>query len=655
MREARQAAEAACLSAAEAHTRARSAESAACQSASHHDRSLRYLADELESLNGLLAILYASADSARDSAREGDGGDGDGGWAEMGGNGGGVGGSASGQSQIWVETWGGAVGGAQGGARVSSIGAEPAIAVEASALDGALEPTIGGTTSIERREEAGGLAVAVADACGREAAAATVTAANVNVDAADDEADDHEEEDDDEAAAAADGTASPGRFGAPTPMMTPCAVLAARDGAAVEASALDGAVEATPQWLRQAASALYGAVEASALFGARTTPSAAASAAAATRAATSSPTSAPSAAATSAVASDSVVASPPAPTEPPTPSRPPTTTPSGPPTTTPYWPPTTTPRWPPTTTPSQPPIVLSPESPAAEEARPPWALHRAPTTAPLPYVQLEGLPFAEALALLASPSPAITNGRRPAPSSWASSRPDEAAHNGAGRVVASALAPTPLQWPPWTPTAPPEMPSPASSGAQASAATAEAPVAVLAPTTALASVMVPTTALASVISPTTALAAEGAATRTPPPAATPSAVVGEHAAPEAACVGVVVGRVPSGVPHPVSETSPLPDGLALPAFLSASLLHPSRRPNGYVPTSARARLSSRGREPFKARVAKRVVLGTYSQLRPGAFHGGAQACAATHPQEDLRSDCSLRRAQSRHTTRDGAM
>ena len=69
VREARQAAEAACLSAAEAHTRARSAESAACQSASHHDRSLRYLADELESLNGLLAILYASADSARDSAR----------------------------------------------------------------------------------------------------------------------------------------------------------------------------------------------------------------------------------------------------------------------------------------------------------------------------------------------------------------------------------------------------------------------------------------------------------------------------------------------------------------------------------------------------------------------------------------------------------
>eukprot|EP00900_Chrysochromulina_parva_P016664 jgi/Chrpa1/2499/Chrysochromulina_OHIO_Genome00013617-RA len=480
-------------------------------------------------------------------------------------------------------------------------------------------------------------------------------------------------------------------------MMTPCAVLAARDGAAVEASALDGAVEATPQWLRQAASALYGAVEASALFGARPTPSAAASAAAATRATTSSPTSAPSAAATSAAATsaaapaaaaaaaaatsaaarDSLVASPPVPTEPPTPSQPPTTTPSG--------PPTTTPRWPPTTTPSQPPIVLSPESPAAEEARPPWALHRAPTTAPLPYVQLEGLPFAEALALLASPSLAIADGRRPAPSSWASSwapswapppvpderderatpltapswaRPDEAAHNGAGRVVASALAPTPLQWPPWTPTAPPEMPSPASSGAQASAAaaTAEAPVAVLAPTTALASVMVPTTALASVISPATALAsvispatalasvispatalaAEGAATRTPPPAATPSAVVGEHAAPEAACVGVgvVVGRVPSGVPHPVSETSPLPDGLALPAFLSASLLHPSRRPNGYVPTSARARLSSRGRELFKARVAKRVVLGTYSQLRPGALQGGAQACAATHPQDD---------------------
>jgi hypothetical protein len=322
------------------------------------------------------------------------------------------------------------------------------------------------------------------------------------------------------------------------------------------------------------------------------------------------------------------VASPRVPTEPPTPSQPPTTTP--------YGPPTTTPRWPPTTTPSQPPIVLSPESPAPEEARPPWALHRAPTTAPLPYVQLEGLPFAEALALLASPSPANANGRRPAPSSWA--RPDEAAHNGAGRVVASAPAPPPLQWPPWTPTAPPEPPSPASSGAQASAAaaTAEAPAADLAPTTALASVLAPTTALASVISPTTALVAEGAATRTPPPAATPSAVVGEHAAPEAACVGVgvVVGRVPSGVPHPVSETSPLPDGLALPAFLSASLLHPSRRPNGYVPTSARARLSSRGREPFKARVAKRVVLGTYSQLRPGALQGGAQACAATHPQDD---------------------
>jgi hypothetical protein len=61
---------------------------------------------------------------------------------------------------------------------------------------------------------------------------------------------------------------------------------------------------------------------------------------------------------------------------------------------------------------------------------------------------------------------------------------------------------------------------------------------------------------------------------------------------------------------PASETSPLPDGLALPAFLSASLLHPSRRPNGYVPTSARARLSSRGREPFKAelRHAQRRIL-----------------------------------------------
>ena len=124
--------------------------------------------------------------------------------------------------------------------------------------------------------------------------------------------------------------------------------------------------------------------------------------------------------------------------------------------------------------------------------------------------------------------------------------------------------------------------------------------------------------------------AEGAATRTPPAAATPSAVVGEHGAPGAAWVGVVlgslggvvvgstggggVGRVPSGVPHPVSETSPLPDGLALPAFpsavLSTSLLHPSRRPNGYVPTGARARLSSRGREPFKAelRHAQRRIL-----------------------------------------------
>jgi hypothetical protein len=81
------------------------------------------------------------------------------------------------------------------------------------------------------------------------------------------------------------------------------------------------------------------------------------------------------------------LASPPGATEPPTPCRPPTTT----------------PRWP--------PIVLSPESPAAEEARPPWALHRAPTTAPLPYVQLEGLPFAEALALLASPSPATLERR----------------------------------------------------------------------------------------------------------------------------------------------------------------------------------------------------------------------------------------------------
>ena len=105
-------------------------------------------------------------------------------------------------------------------------------------------------------------------------------------------------------------------------------------------------------------------------------------------------------------------------------------------------------------------------------------------------------------------------------------------------------------------------------------------------------------------------------------AATPK----KHHAPEAASVGEVLGggRVPSGVPHPVSETSPLPDGLALPwalpAFQSASLLRPSRRPNGYVPTSARpngyvptsarTRLSSRRREPFKAelRYAQRRLL-----------------------------------------------
>ena len=95
-------------------------------------------------------------------------------------------------------------------------------------------------------------------------------------------------------------------------------------------------------------------------------------------------------------------------------------------------------------------------------------------------------------------------------------------------------------------------------------------------------------------------------------AATPK----KHHAPEAASVGEVLGggRVPSGVPHPVSETSPLPDGLALPwalpAFQSASLLRPSRRPNGYVPTSARTRLSWRRREPFKAelRHAQRRLL-----------------------------------------------
>ena len=509
MREARQAAEAACLCAAEAHTRARSAESAACHSASHHDRSLRYLADELDSLNGLLAILYAAADSAR----EGDEGSGEGGRAEIGGSGD-AGWNAAGQFQGRVETGDGAVGGARDGARVSSID---------------VEKTIGGPTSIERMKEAGGLAVAVADALGRENTAATLTTADVNVDAAedeadgdeadgdeaddddadDDEADGDDERDDDEAAAAAVDPVSPGRFGAQTPMMTPYGVLAARDGAfaAAEGGETPGptvAVEATPQWLRQAASALFGAVEATSFFGARPTPSAAA----ATRATISSPTNAPvaaatsaaasttsaaasttsattAAAATSAAASNSLLASPPVPTQPPSlhayahhsapslvPAQPPT--------------------------PSQQPLVLSPESPAAEEARPPWALHLPPTMAPLPYVQLEGLPFAEALALLAST------------------------------------------------------------------------------------------------------------------AATPK----KHHAPEAASVGEVLGggRVPSGVPHPVSETSPLPDGLALPwalpALQSASLLRPSRRPNGYVPTSARpngyvptsarTRLSWRRREPFKA-------------------------------------------------------
>ena len=530
MREARQAAEAACLCAAEAHTRARSAESAACHSASHHDRSLRYLADELDSLNGLLAILYAAADSAR----EGDEGSGKGGRAEIGGDGD-AGWNAAGQSQGRVETGDGAVGGARDGARVSSID---------------VEKTIGGLTSIERmKEEAGGLAVAVADALGRENTAATLTTADVNVDAAEDEADgddadddeadgddadgddadddeadgdeadDDDERDDDEAAAAAVDPVSPGRFGAQTPMMTPSGVLAARDGAfaAAEGGETPGptvAVEATPQWLRQAASALFGAVEATSFFGARPTPSAAA----ATRATLSSPTNAPVAAATSAAASTtsaaasttsattaaaatssaastSLLGSPPVPTQPPSlhayahhsaPSLVPTQPP----------------------TPSQQPLVLSPESPAAEEARPPWALHLTPTMAPLPYVQLEGLPFAEALALLAST------------------------------------------------------------------------------------------------------------------AATPK----KHHAPEAASVGEVLGggRVPSGVPHPVSETSPLPDGLALPwalpAFQSASLLRPSRRPNGYVPTSARpngyvptsarTRLSSRRREPFKAelRHAQRRLL-----------------------------------------------
>ena len=567
VREARQAAEAACLCAAEAHTRARSAESAACHSASHHDRSLRYLADELDSLNGLLAILYAAADSAR----EGDVGSGEGGRAEIGGSGD-AGWNAAGQSQGRVETGDGAVGGARDGARVSSIDMEPTIGgpTLGGARDGArvssidVEKTIGGLTSIERmKEEAGGLAVAVADALGRENTAATLTTADVNVDAAEDEADDDDADDDeadgddadddeadgdeadgddaedeadgddadddeadgdderdeDEAAAAAVDPVSPGRFGAQTPMMTPYGVLAARDGAfaAAEGGETPGptvAVEATPQWLRQAASALFGAVEATSFFGARPTPSAAA----ATRATISSPTNAPVAAATSAAASTtsaaasttsattaaaatssaastSLLGSPPVPTQPPSlhayahhsapslvPAQPPT--------------------------PSQQPLVLSPESPAAEEARPPWALHLTPTMAPLPYVQLEGLPFAEALALLAST------------------------------------------------------------------------------------------------------------------AATPK----KHHAPEAASVGEVLGggRVPSGVPHPVSETSPLPDGLALPwalpAFQSASLLRPSRRPNGYVPTSARpngyvptsarTRLSWRRREPFKAelRYAQRRLL-----------------------------------------------
>ena len=528
VREARQAAEAACLCAAEAHTRARSAESAACHSASHHDRSLRYLADELDSLNGLLAILYAAADSAR----EGDEGSGEGGRVEIGGSGD-AGWNAAGQSQGRVETGDGAVGGAQDGARVSSID---------------MEPTIGGPTSIERVEEAGGLAVAVADALGRENTAATLTTADVNVDAAEDEADGDEadddeadgdnERDDDEAAAAAVDPVSPGRFGAQTPMMTPYGVLAARDGAfaAAEGGETPGptvAVEATPQWLRQAASALFGAVEATSFFGARPTPSAAA----ATRATISSPTNAPVAAATSAAASTtsaaasttsattaaaatssaastSLLGSPPVPTQPPSlhayahhsapslvPAQPPT--------------------------PSQQPLVLSPESPAAEEARPPWALHLTPTMAPLPYVQLEGLPFAEAPTMAPLPYVQLE-----------------------GLPFAEALA-----------------------------------------------------LLAST-------------------AATPK----KHHAPEAASVGEVLGggRVPSGVPHPVSETSPLPDGLALPwalpALQSASLLRPSRRPNGYVPTSARpngyvptsarTRLSSRRREPFKAelRHAQRRIL-----------------------------------------------
>ena len=532
MREARQAAEAACLSAAEAHTRARSAESAACHSASHHDRSLRYLADELDSLNGLLAILYAAADSARDSAREGDVGSGEGGRAEIGGSGD-AGWNAAGQFQGRVETGDGAVGGARDGARVSSID---------------VEKTIGGLTSIERVEEAGGLAVAVADALGRENTAATLTTADVNVDAAedeadgddadDDEADGDDERDEDEAAAAAVDPVSPGRFGAQTPMMTPSGVLAARDGAfaAAEGGETPGptvAVEATPQWLRQAASALFGAVEATSFFGARPTPSAAA----ATRATISSPTNAPVAAATSAAASTtsaaasttsattaaaatstaastSLLGSPPVPTQPPSlhayaHHSAPSLVPAQP------------------STPSQQPLVLSPESPAAEEARPPWALHLTPTMAPLPYVQLEGLPFAEAPTMAPLPYVQLE-----------------------GLPFAEALA-----------------------------------------------------LLAST-------------------AATPK----KHHAPEAASVGEVLGggRVPSGVPHPVSETSPLPDGLALPwalpAFQSASLLRPSprpngyvptsARPNGYVPTSARTRLSSRRREPFKAelRHAQRRIL-----------------------------------------------
>ena len=543
VREARQAAEAACLCAAEAHTRARSAESAACHSASHHDRSLRYLADELDSLNGLLAILYAAADSAR----EGDVGSGEGGRAEIGGSGD-AGWNAAGQSQGRVETGDGAVGGARDGARVSSID---------------VEKTIGGPTSIERMKEAGGLAVAVADALGRENTAATLTTADVNVDAAeddadgdeadgddadddevdgddadgdeadddeadDDEADDDDERDDDEAAAAAVDPVSPGRFGAQTPMMTPYGVLAARDGAfaAAEGGETPGptvAVEATPQWLRQAASALFGAVEATSFFGARPTPSAAA----ATRATISSPTNAPVAAATSAAASTtsaaasttsattaaaatstaastSLLGSPPVPTQPPSlhayaHHSAPSLVPDQP------------------STPSQQPLVLSPESPAAEEARPPWALHLTPTMAPLPYVQLEGLPFAEAPTMAPLPYVQLE-----------------------GLPFAEALA----------------------------------------------------------------LLASTAATPKKP-----------HA-PEAASVGEVLGggRVPSGVPHPVSETSPLPDGLALPwalpAFQSASLLRPSRRPNGYVPTSARTRLSSRRREPFKAelRYAQRRLL-----------------------------------------------